>query len=128
LRKRRYELAFAYLFRQRNNGVTNEEEVWNSGKLSGLVGGSQSQAPGAVLRVHGKCEFPTPGYSVELKRSEPQGTYPKELFLELVIHEPTGPEPRVITEVDADYEEETETEYDAVTIRGYVSVPVEVVH
>ena len=84
--------------------------------------------PGAVLQVHGRCEFPTSGYSVELGRSETQGTNPRELFLELVVHEPTGPEPRVITEVDADYEEETETEYDAVTIRGYVSVPVEVVH
>jgi hypothetical protein len=33
----------------------------------------------------------------------------------------------VITEVDAVYQEETHTEYETVTIRGYVSVPVEVV-
>jgi hypothetical protein len=44
-----------------------------------------------VLRVHGKCEFPTAGYSVELRRSEPQERSFRELFLELEVYEPTGP-------------------------------------
>ena len=86
--------------------------------------------PGAVLQVGGKCQFPTSGYSVALERSETQGPNPRELFLELVVHEPgpTDPVQDVVTEVDAVYQEETHTEYDTVTIRGYVSgVPVEVV-
>jgi hypothetical protein len=55
--------------------------------MSGLVNWSavhDRRPPGAVLRVSGKCEFPTTGYRVELRRSEPQGTCPRELFLESV--------------------------------------------
>jgi hypothetical protein len=82
----------------------------------------------SVLRVVGKCEFPTAGYSVELRRSEPQGINPRDLLLDLIVHEPTGLVAEVITEVDVEYQEETDAEYDTVTIRGYASVPVEVVH
>jgi hypothetical protein len=78
-----------------------------------------------LLRVHGKCEFPTEGYSVELKRSEPQGISPRDLLLHLIVHEPTDPVAN--TEVDADYEEETNIENDTVRIQGYVSISVEVV-
>jgi len=80
-----------------------------------------------TLRVHGTCEFPTAGYSVELKLSESQEPSARELFLDLLIHEPSGPVAQVITEVDAHYEVGTDVEYEAVTIRGYVSIPVEIV-
>jgi hypothetical protein len=81
--------------------------------------------PHSLFLVRGKCEFPTTGYSVELRRSEPQGTYPGELSLDLVIQvpKPTDPVQEVITTVIAEYQEETETDYDAVTIREYISVP-----
>lgn len=84
------------------------------------------QPPGPpVLHVRGECEFPTAGYSVELKRSEPQGINPKDLLLDLVVHEPSGPAAQVITKVEARYREETDFEYETVTIKGYASIPVE---
>lgn len=46
--------------------------------------------------------------------------------MDLLIQEPSGPVPQVLTEVYAHYEEETDTEYEAVTIRRYVSIPVEI--
>lgn len=84
------------------------------------------QPPGPpVLHVHGECEFPTAGYSVELKRSEPQGINPKDLLLDLIVHEPTGPAAQVITTVEAHYREETDFEYDTVTVQGHPSIRVE---
>ena len=80
-----------------------------------------------TLRVHGTCEFPTAGYLVELRPSESQESSVRELFLDLLIQEPSGPVPQVITEVEAHYELETDAEFEAVTIRGYVSIPVEIV-
>lgn len=75
------------------------------------------QPPGpAVLRVKGDCEFPTAGYSVELRRREPQGINPKDLLLDRIIHEPSGPAADVLTTVEARYEEETDFEYDTVTV------------
>jgi hypothetical protein len=69
-----------------------------------------------TLIVVGQCTFPTAGYKVELRRHEPQGFNPKDLLLDLIVHEPTGPVPQVITTVEARYEEETDFEYDSVTI------------
>lgn len=91
------------------------------------------QPPGpAVLRVTGQCEFPTAGYSVELRRQEPQGINPKDLLLNKVVHEPAGPAgpaATVITRVEARYEEETDFEYDTVTILpDGPSIPVEDVY
>jgi hypothetical protein len=81
----------------------------------------------SVLYVRGKCEFPTAGYSVELEYHAPQGINPRDLLLNMVVHEPADPVADVITDVDVNYEEETDFEYDTVTILGYTSVPVEVV-
>lgn len=88
------------------------------------------QPPGpTTLHVHGECEFPTAGYTVELKRQEPQGINPKDLLLTKVVHEPTGPVAEVITTVEARYREETDFEYDTVTILpDGASIPVEEVH
>lgn len=77
--------------------------------------GSRPPAP-RVLQVAGTCRFPTGGYTVELVRHEPQGINPEDLLLDLVVHEPTGGVPDVITEVEARYQETTETEYKTVTI------------
>lgn len=75
------------------------------------------QPPGPpVLHVKGECEFPSAGYTVELKRHEPQGINPKDLLLTKVVHEPTDAVARPITVVEARYREETDFEYDTVTI------------
>jgi hypothetical protein len=70
-----------------------------------------------ALHVTGRCEFPTSGYAVRLERAEPQGINPRDLLLELVVTPPTGPVTQVVTEVEARYDEETDAEYDTVTIR-----------
>jgi hypothetical protein len=87
--------------------------------------GSRPPAP-PVLTVVGECTFPTAGYSVELRRHEPQGINPKDLLLDLIVHEPSGPAAQVITTVEARYEEETDFEYESVTILpDGPSIPVE---
>ncbi len=88
------------------------------------------QPPGpTVLHVSGECEFPSAGYSVELRRSEPQGINPKDLLLDLTVREPSGPAAQVITPVEVRYREETDFEYDTVTILpNGVSVSVQDVH
>ena len=86
------------------------------------------QPPGPpVLHVVGECEFPGAGFSVEpLRRKEPQGLDPKDLLLERVVHEPRGPATTVIATVEVRYREETDFEYDTVTILpDGVTVPVE---
>jgi hypothetical protein len=88
------------------------------------------QPPGPrALHVRGECEFPTAGYSVELRRREPQGINPKDLLLNRIVHEPSGPVAQVVTVVEARYQEETDFEYDTVTILpDGVSVPIQDVH
>jgi hypothetical protein len=68
------------------------------------------------LHVAGTCTLPTPGYSVELRRHAPQGINPKDLLLDKVIHEPTGVNPQVLTDVAVSYAEQTESEFETVTI------------
>ena len=70
----------------------------------------------ATLHVTGKCEFPTDGYSVELRPVEPQGINPAVYMLERIVHEPTGPVPEVITTEDVHYTEHTESRYTHVHI------------
>jgi hypothetical protein len=75
------------------------------------------QPPGpSVLRVHGTCRFNTAGFTVELRRREPQGFNPQDLLLDRIVHPPTGPVAEVVTEVEVDYSEETEFDYQTVTI------------
>ena len=72
---------------------------------------------------------PTGGYTVELRPHEPQGINPRDLLLDKVVVEPTGPVPDVITDVEVRYEEITDVEYDTVTILpDGPSVEVEDVH
>jgi hypothetical protein len=86
------------------------------------------QPPGPpTLHVAGTCEFPSAGYTVELRRHEPQGINPRDLLLEKVIHAPTGVSAPVLTTVAVPvrYREETSIRYETVTIfPDGVSLPV----
>lgn len=70
-----------------------------------------------TLRVGGQCTFPTPGYKVVLRKSEPQGINERILILDKVVTPPSGVVPQVVTIVDVDvYVEETSMKYDQVQI------------
>ena len=73
------------------------------------------QGPG-VLVVDGWCTFPTSGYEAELRRAEPQGANPADLLLERVVTRRQGYQPPVIRGVEMHYEEQTDVEYETVTI------------
>jgi hypothetical protein len=80
-----------------------------------------------TLRVVGTCHAPRTGYEFELRRKEgAQGINPNDLLLELDVHRPeVGNE--VLTDYAVEYVEETDTEYDTVTIIG-VATSIRVVH
>ena len=82
-----------------------------------------------MLYVTGDCEFPTTGYSVELKPAVPQGINPAIYILEKIVHEPSGPTNPVITTVEVRYEEQTDTEYEQIYIvPDGVTIEVEHTH
>ncbi len=82
-----------------------------------------------TLRVHGKCTFPSAGYSVELRRHEPPGADPRDLLLEKVVREPASPVAEAVTVVPVNYDEETDVEYDTVTILPEgIAIPVRDIH
>ena len=69
--------------------------------------------PGSTptLRVTGTREVATAGYSAEPREHEPQGITPKDLLLDLVLHEPYGDvSAEVLADVPASYSEETSIE------------------
>lgn len=70
----------------------------------------------ATLHVTGSCEFPSSGYSVELKPHEPQGFIPAIYLLDLIVHEPTGPSSDVMSTEEVHYREETDKRYTHVQI------------
>jgi hypothetical protein len=80
-----------------------------------------------TLNVSGKCQFPTPGFKVTLKRQEPQGINPRILLLEKTVQPPSGVVPQVITVERVRYSEPaTSTQFNQVTILpDGVTVPVE---
>jgi len=89
---------------------------------------SHDHMPGKpkTLYVTGKCKFPQPGYSVELRPANPQGINPKIYLLDKIVRKPLDPAADVITTVEVRYEEQTDTEYDQVTIQpDGVTVDVE---
>ena len=75
--------------------------------------------PGArrSVMVTGTCRFRTGGYSLTLRRSEPQGINPRVLELDLIVHEPQGGVPEVISDERATFFEYTDTEYEQAHIR-----------
>ena len=87
------------------------------GECSDWYASHDHMPPGPkTLYVSGKCEFPTEGYSVELRPADPQGINPKIYILERIVHKPSGPAADVVTTVDVRYEEQTDTEYDQLQI------------
>ena len=85
--------------------------------------------PGSTptLHVTGTCEFATAGNSAESRKYEPQGINPKDLLLDLGLHEPYGDtSAEVLSDVSADFSEETSLEYDTVSIVDVkVGIPVQ---
>lgn len=79
------------------------------------------------LRVVGSCHAPRTGFEFVLRRkSGAQGINPKDLLLELDVTEAeVGNE--VLTDYEVEYVEDTDFEYDTVTIIGVAS-SIEVQH
>jgi len=99
----------------------------DKGSCSGWKAWHDNQPPGpATLHVIGKCTFPTSGYSVELKRHEPQGINPQIYILDKIVHTPTGNVSQIVTDVDVKYIEKTKAKYSEVHILpDDVHVPVQ---
>lgn len=91
------------------DGAVGECRDWNAVH--------DQEPPGPFkLVVTGTCAMPTPGYAVELRPRAPQGINPKDLLLDKIVTAPSGIQPRVLTDVDVRYEDETDVDYDTVTI------------
>jgi len=75
------------------------------------------QPPGVgKLMVRGWCTFPSSGWRMELRRKEPQGSNPGDLLLERVVDHKEGHPAGIVKAIEVEYEEETETPFDTVTI------------
>jgi hypothetical protein len=70
-----------------------------------------------TLYVVGLCTFPTPGYTVFLRKAFPPGLNPAILILDRVVIRPTSPQPERVDLVDVRFAERTSAEYDQVYIR-----------
>lgn len=69
-----------------------------------------------MLMVRGWCTFPNSGWSMELRHAEPQGTTPGDLLLERVVALQEGYHADVLKAIEVEYDEQTDVEYDTVTI------------
>ena len=79
------------------------------------------------MRVVGTCHAPKTGYEFELRLKEgAQGSNPDELLLELDVREPGWGNDK-LTDHTVEYVDETDSEYDTVTIIG-VATSIPVVH
>jgi hypothetical protein len=70
----------------------------------------------AVLKVTGKCLFPTHGYKVTLKVAVPQGINPAILLLNKIVTPPTGLVIQTPEVVNVVFSKKTKTKYQKVTI------------
>jgi hypothetical protein len=62
--------------------VPSEKPVRDCGGWSAVL---DREPPGpTVIRVRGRCRFPMAGFSVELRRHEPQGSNPRDLLLDRI--------------------------------------------
>jgi hypothetical protein len=86
-----------------------------------------TRTPKPTLHVSGKCQFPTAGFKVELRRHEPQGINPQILLLDKVVRAPSGPVAQVVTVERVKYSEPaTSTQFTHVTILpDGATIPVE---
>lgn len=101
----------------------------STGKCSGWKAVLNMFPPGpSVLRVTGKCLFPTHGYKVTLKMAVPQGINPAILLLDKIVKPPTGPVIQIPEVVQVVYTKKTKTKYQRVTILpGGPTIPVQIV-
>jgi hypothetical protein len=100
-----------------------------SGKCTGWKAVHDMMPPGpSVLRVTGKCRFPTRGYKVTLKEAVPQGKNPAILLLRKTVTPPTGPVIQIPQVVNVTFTKKTKAKYTHVTILPEVStIKVQVV-
>ena len=75
----------------------------------------QPHGSGKIM-VRGWCTYPSSAFSMELRRKESQGPNPADLLLERIESVAEGYHAGAIRAIEAEYVEETETEYDTVTI------------
>jgi hypothetical protein len=68
------------------------------------------------LKVTGQITFPTTGYTVQLKKAEPQGINPAILLLDKVVTAPTGIVADHVVNAPVSYEEKTSVRYEEVQI------------
>jgi hypothetical protein len=70
------------------------------------------------LHVKGTLQMPTPGFTLTLKESSPQGIDADVLLLDLIVTPPGSDMivPQMITEEEVRFEKPTEIEYKRVTI------------
>ena len=68
------------------------------------------------LIVHFKCRFPTPGYTVELRKRPVQGANQRVCILERLVHSPWRKRGSGETDIDVEYSELTGLNYQSVLI------------
>ncbi len=68
------------------------------------------------LKVTGQLTMPTPGFTITLKKKEPQGINAAILLLEMTIVAPTGIEPQHTVNQTVTFEEHTTAHYQEVEI------------
>jgi hypothetical protein len=72
--------------------------------------------------------MPTPEHKCSLVLHEPQGINPRDLLLRMIVTPPSEPIPQVVTSCSVDFELETSTEYETVSIVNVAhGIPVEIV-
>jgi hypothetical protein len=69
-----------------------------------------------TLHVVGVRTCPTPGFELTLEPVEPQGINPRDYLLRIVERKPDGAQPDVLTPTEIHYREDTESQYDTVSI------------
>lgn len=101
----------------------------SQGKCSGWKAVLNIHTPGPyLLRVTGKCRFPTHGYKVTLKEASPQGINPAILLLQKIVKPPTGPVILTPETVNVVFTKKTKTKYKQVMILpGGPTIPVQIV-
>ncbi len=105
--------------------VRQVSEVDQESACSGWTAQLTAEPPGpGILRVEGTCTY-VPGFSVHIRRHDPQGADPGQLLLDLTVVTPRPPwsGPTVVAVI---YTMETERHYDTVKLLPEgVSIPVE---
>jgi hypothetical protein len=101
----------------------------SQGKCSGWKAVLNIFPPGpGVLRVTGKCLFPTHGFKVTLKEAVPQGINPAILLLNKIVKPPTGVVIQTPEVVSVVFTKKTKTKYQKVTILpGGPTIPVQII-